>query len=687
MAGNSTTKELVYVYDVSAPMVRGISVQPQTTSNSFSNSIPVITWFDIDDLDEIKYVVYFQNKKIGEMKKKVSGKMGSIETDQLLFDVSGKYEIKMSLYDRAGNISETTKSFYYDATAPAVESSSACEAEGNIKVKIFGVSDDLQSIDNEVSYEIVKANSKKNVQTADLNGKSDMEWSNAEDAEFVVNAANALDAGCVYDIYYAVRDKSNNYSKVNKATYYYFPDTHYNGAIQFEGNYDEDAGFQLKWDSDSNISKVTLYVASDAGAFEKTIEFDEGNTATVKVGNIQEKVEFRLLIERNDGTKQLSKVIGFMRETDDLMISDEENSLELNEEISEFALGLLDSDQDGLYDCYEIWDLHTDSYCIDTDLDGLSDLYEVFMSVSEPCKKDADLDSDQDGLSNTQECAMKTNPFLPDTDFDGARDDQDDVVSTSITNSTSYIDYNVNIPNNYFDVVDKGMVYNTYWGYTKGETDAYGKSKKYIYDEHGVIQSIITNSAEGAERTIYRYEENGYNLTELVNNNSIYQFTYDEMGLTECRTGDYILIQHQYTEDGQISNTKSGNSATRYIYDECGNIVQTIFDGVTVYEQEYNEEGLLVKTVDHLNDQVYTYQYDENEVEISRTIDQKYVVATESNVCEKEDNQREYSQSEHYQAGTGTLDVNSKSVRYLDESTHNTQTEFSTGDKFNLNYS
>ena len=71
MAGNSTTKELVYVYDVSAPMVRGISVQPQTTSNSFSNSIPVITWFDIDDLDEIKYVVYFQNKKIGEMKKKV----------------------------------------------------------------------------------------------------------------------------------------------------------------------------------------------------------------------------------------------------------------------------------------------------------------------------------------------------------------------------------------------------------------------------------------------------------------------------------------------------------------------------------------------------------------------------------------------------------------------------------------
>lgn len=38
---------------------------------------------------------------------------------------------------------------------------------------------------------------------------------------------------------------------------------------------------------------------------------------------------------------------------------------------------IIDSDEDGIPDGYEIWDLQTDPYNADSDGDGLSDGYEV----------------------------------------------------------------------------------------------------------------------------------------------------------------------------------------------------------------------------------------------------------------------------------------------------------------------
>ena len=694
-AGNSATKELSYIYDISAPVIRGISVQPQTSKCSYTNETPVVTWFDEDDLNEVKCSVIYNNELKGTVTQECSEQMGVIYINDSFFHNSGKYDIEISLCDKAGNTTETTKSFYYDSVAPHITSASTCDVENNkIKMTLYGVEDDIQLIDNVVSYEIMNANTEEITQIEDLTHTGDMELNDTGDLEFWADNENGLSEDCAYDIYYAVRDKSNNYSEIKKTMYYYFPEVSYNGTLQFEGTYNSDTGIELKLDSDENISKASLFVAQDNGDFTKKAEFEE-NITTYDIAKVQENVTFRILVDKQDGTRELSKIIGFVKEEGEESLTEEGESIKGDVEEEEitgalpempaFSEGLVDQDEDGLYDCYEIWDFHTDELCGDTDADGLSDNYEIFMSISDPLIKDEWVDSDNDGLSNKEEYARESNPYLADTDFDGIRDNEDtDAIKTNI-GSGCKIDYNVNIPNNYFDIVDGDMVYNTYWGYIKRDTDGYGKIKKYIYDDQGIIQSIITNKTENSERTIYTYDRENGNLLELVNNDSDYQFSYNDMGMIECKVGPCVLVKHQYTEDGQISSTQRGNSTKTYTYDECGNTINTIVDGVSAYEQEYDEAGLLTKTVDHINNQTYSYQYDEDEVECARKIGDKYSISTESDISEKDGGERTYNQNDIYQAEEESLEVNTTSVRNLNENRNDTQTGFSTGDIYCLN--
>lgn len=66
-----------------------------------------------------------------------------------------------------------------------------------------------------------------------------------------------------------------------------------------------------------------------------------------------------------------------------------------------------DTDEDGLPDGYEYWDLMTDPSLADSDGNGITD---------------ADEDFDKDGLSNIMECRLGTNPYNNDSDEDGLLD-------------------------------------------------------------------------------------------------------------------------------------------------------------------------------------------------------------------------------------------------------------------------
>jgi len=86
-----------------------------------------------------------------------------------------------------------------------------------------------------------------------------------------------------------------------------------------------------------------------------------------------------------------------------------------------------DTDGDGLSDGDEVNIYHTNPLLLDTDGDGTSDGIEVNTPGRDPLVADAviDVDSDADGLSDTIEFSLGTDPFNPDTDLDGLLDGQE----------------------------------------------------------------------------------------------------------------------------------------------------------------------------------------------------------------------------------------------------------------------
>ncbi len=92
----------------------------------------------------------------------------------------------------------------------------------------------------------------------------------------------------------------------------------------------------------------------------------------------------------------------------------------------------LDSDGDQLPDIYEL-KAGTNAYRKDTDDDGLSDFIEIFQLKLDPCLQDTDgngiadgeEDSDEDGLINRKELSLGTRPEDYDTDGDGVSDGEE----------------------------------------------------------------------------------------------------------------------------------------------------------------------------------------------------------------------------------------------------------------------
>ena len=109
-----------------------------------------------------------------------------------------------------------------------------------------------------------------------------------------------------------------------------------------------------------------------------------------------------------------------------------------------YEVDFLDSDDDGLPDIYEIM-IGTDVNLPDTDSDTLTDYQEIYITGTDPTIydsvvagiSDADADSDEDGLSNSVEITMGTNPQKADTDDDGLNDSEEGTYNTDPLNPDS----------------------------------------------------------------------------------------------------------------------------------------------------------------------------------------------------------------------------------------------------------
>jgi hypothetical protein len=92
-----------------------------------------------------------------------------------------------------------------------------------------------------------------------------------------------------------------------------------------------------------------------------------------------------------------------------------------------------DSDGDGL-DNYEEGLLGADAFETDSDFDGMPDDWEFVFDFDPVNPLDADMDADDDSLSNLQEFAIALNPIVRDSDNDGVWDADEDTDNDSLTN-------------------------------------------------------------------------------------------------------------------------------------------------------------------------------------------------------------------------------------------------------------
>jgi hypothetical protein len=107
-----------------------------------------------------------------------------------------------------------------------------------------------------------------------------------------------------------------------------------------------------------------------------------------------------------------------------LLLFGEDFTSHLDDVVIEAAMVVEDSDGDGLTDSEELL-LGTDPLDPDSDDDGLSDGEEVELADGESCPNPLDFDSDDDSIGDGQEIAQGTDPCNADTDGDGLNDGLD----------------------------------------------------------------------------------------------------------------------------------------------------------------------------------------------------------------------------------------------------------------------
>lgn len=71
----------------------------------------------------------------------------------------------------------------------------------------------------------------------------------------------------------------------------------------------------------------------------------------------------------------------------------------------------------------------------DADGDGMPEWFEATFGLSDADPSDADLDLDEDGLTNIEEYQLGTNPLAPDTDNDGLSDGEEITTSPTVADS------------------------------------------------------------------------------------------------------------------------------------------------------------------------------------------------------------------------------------------------------------
>ena len=387
---------------------------------------------------------------------------------------------------------------------------------------------------------------------------------------------------------------------------------------------EEEKKIETEWDLTEDLIESELYVRYDkekefkkiaTKKLEQSVEEDtEDNEMvsyeeTVAADNIDEYADFRVVGRTKYGKEILSHVVSVRKS--------KENVLEEK---------VMDSDEDGIADGYEIWDLSTDPYQKDTDGDGFTDGYEVLELCTNPLEKTEDADYDEDGLDNFEEMNRGTNPYMADSDLDGIKDKEDTEPLKTDVNSKKEAECDFFMPTGYYDKklcgYDEDGEYYEYIYNTLLDVYRYcqtGEDNKIynIYDRKGNQTGNIASSDGKNIINTYQYDKDG-NITYITHNGFAYDFAYDKNGnMTNAKVGGQQLISVDYdnTTNAEKKIKYANGSTKEYVYDETGLFATAVkVDGKTAYEYQYDEDGNLLEEKDCENGIVYSYEYREGQL-------------------------------------------------------------------------
>lgn len=391
---------------------------------------------------------------------------------------------------------------------------------------------------------------------------------------------------------------------------------------EFEmSGYSNDDMQKLEWIRDSGINSNYTTLDKDNRELIFHIENnDETEIYVRKEGNPQ----FELLTTTTDDTFRISfdDIKGVLeyrtsaKRFGEISLSNIFTYINKEDSIEEYHL---DSDEDGIPDGYEIWDLGTDSNVVDTDGDGFSDGYEVYVLYTDPLSFTEDRDNDGDGLSNKTEMEKGTNPYLKDTDFDGLVDNVDPDPLITDVDSGQTVDYGVEMRTGIFDVSNRyfdenGTKFETIYNYVNGQAILIknaGKETRKFYNAEGYETANIQIVDGEYIVNTYSYDENG-NATSMVHNGMRYDYNYDANGnVIDSNLGDRTLEENSYDGEQLTEKTYGNGDTQKQEYDSDGNLVKTLINGEVAYEWEYNESRPTFYQ-DHLSGKKYTYEYNED---------------------------------------------------------------------------
>lgn len=432
--------------------------------------------------------------------------------------------------------------------------------------------------------------------------------------------------------------------------------------ITVGGAIKEDNSILLNLESNVNLETIDIYVRSDKESQFHYLETITDYEHELKNIPFEETLDITVIGYTPYGDKADATILTVGYDNEEMIQGNDgqEQTQEGNGKQKELCTLKQDSDRDGIADGVEIWYLQTNPNEKDTDHDGFDDYTEVFYLYTNPNAYTADEDFDGDGLTNKQELAKKTNPYLKDSDFDGMLDSEDDrpwrynepenitnnnITGNTITDSTKsnyekvdysekrktgvldrqvlYADTNGNIRQYAYNFINDHVQYVT----------ENGKTTKYYYDLEENLTFIVEENREASYAVTYYQDgdnagvsHNGMNYDIVNKKASCIQGEaegkfYDEACGEE--TTDIYIAQKLYKQS--ISKQKQhweqyGNKDTFvYYYNHEGSLEKICENDKTIFTYKVENEKLQ-SIYDCVKDITYTYHYD-NEQNLKQITD------------------------------------------------------------------